>query len=322
MEEKRYRLCEVKFFGSNSFYVYLTKDYSLEVGDYVEVMAQGYNQVVTVVNLREVQDIKDEEVLEKLKKISRLIKKHNEPVSKEKSLFYIPIEDNIDEDTSLEGLFECLNEIEYKAGLTLTKEEISFFEQVNNIKLPVQYREMLLKKGNGLTIAYKKSEADESYVRKFLCFKFRNKKKNNEYEEEIQYRTIKGISWKRKILNDRLSKPFMFGNKIFVNKKDFNFPQFKDCMIKKYPEIYGICYVCDHRYDCIHSRVEVDCDSTFYNGTLELTNSEQGKIYSYYLILNGPSRGQVWFSEENKNFSLYAKSFKEFLEKVCTEKQI
>ena len=177
MGEKRYRLCEVKFFGSNSFYVYLTKDYSLEVGDYVEVMAQGYNQVVTVVNLREVQDIKDEEVLEKLKKISRLIKKHNEPISKEKSLFYIPIEDNIDEDTSLEGLFECLNEIEYKAGLTLTEEEISFFEQVNNIKLPIQYREMLLKKGNGLTIAYKKSEANESYVRKFLCFKFRNKKR-------------------------------------------------------------------------------------------------------------------------------------------------
>ncbi len=322
MEEKRYRFCDIKFFGSNPFYTYLTQDDSLEVGDYVEVIAQGYSQVVTVVNLREVQDIKDKSVLENWKKISRLIKKHNEPISQEKSLVYIPIEDNINEDISLEGLFDCLNEIEYKGGFTLTEEEISFFEQVNNIKLPVQYREMLLKKGDGLTIAYKKSEANEIYVRKFLCFKFRNKKKNDEYEEEIQYRTIKGISWKRKILNDRLSKPFMFGNKTSVNRKDFVFPQFKDCMIKTYPEIYGICYVCDHKYDCIHSRVEVDRDSTFYNGTYQIYTSKDDGNYSYHLILNGPNRGEIWRSIENINFTYYAKSFKEFLKKVCVEKQI
>ena len=51
----------------------------------------------------------------------------------------ISTENNPDEDIKTDRLFECLDEIICEVQPTLTEEQISYFEQNNNITLPVQY---------------------------------------------------------------------------------------------------------------------------------------------------------------------------------------
>ena len=298
MNNTEYIFCSVIFGEKGKLYYYLTIDDSIEVGDYVEVLGMHFPSVVRVVKIEKFSKNNAPYDVEKMKSITKLIKKHNTPLSTEKSLYTdISTENNPNEDIKTDRLFECLDEIICEVKPTLTEEQISYFEQNNNITLPVQYREMLLKEGNGLKIHYKTPE-------------------EGVFKGATHYRIVHGINWKRKSQNERLCRPFMFGDKTSVDINDLPYPQFRDCLEHTLGEADGICTVCDHRYECVFSYAEEYTSTPFYNGTLLLLDA--GCTYSYHLILNGPRRGEIWFSNENEQFIRYAKSFKEFLEKMCT----
>ncbi len=302
MNNTEYIFCSVVFSEKGKPYYYLTQDESIEVGDYVEVLGMHFPSVVKVVKIEKFTRDNAPYDVEKVKSVIKIIKKHNAPLSTEKSLYAdIPTENNPDEDLETEGLFDCLDEVTCEVQQTLTEEQIAYFEQNNNISLPVQYREMLLQEGNGLKIHYKTPA-------------------EGVFHGDIHYRVIHGINWKRKSRNQRLARPFLFGDKTSVNINDLTYPQFKDCFEYTLSEADNICDVCDHRYECVFSYVGGYTSTPFYNGTLELLDA--GCTYSYHLILNGPRRGEVWFSNENELFLRYAKSFKEFLEKICTTEYI
>lgn len=297
-----------RFSTKSSFYYYGTWDKSLEIGDYVEVPGQDRTYAVELVARRSYCSLFLSDDLPKRKFILKLIKKHNAPVSSEKSLFGpFPTEANPNEDTQVEGLFHCLDKLPCEVQDALTEEQIAHFEEINQIKLPIQYREMLLTEGNGLRIHYKTPE-------------------DSVFRGEVHHRIISGIKWDEKFPNDRLSRPFIFGQKIKGDIDELPFPQFNDCLRHTVSDCEGVCRICDHRKECIYSLTEPARfglpyrNTPFYNGTLELVDA--GCTYSYHLILNGPHRGEVWFSDENLVFFPWSKSFKEFLHWICTAESI
>lgn len=296
-----YTFCSVKFDDFSKSYYYLNDDLSLEIGDFVYVDVRNEPNIVKIVDINEYSynDAPVDPII--AKHIKGLYKKHNAPISTKKSLISIPPNEGIiKEDINLEGLFDCLDELECEVQDVLTEEQISYFEKINDITLPVQYRQMLLIEGNGLRIHY-------------------NTPKDSVFKGEIHFRTVSGIKWNKRFGNNRLAKPFMFTEAYDERDNNLPYPQFEDCGRDEdwLPE--GVCYACDHKYDCIHVDPSIYRDNLytpFYNGTLELLYA--GCTYSYHLILNGPFRGEVWISDENVRFNPYAKSFKEFLEKLCT----
>ena len=302
MNNTEYIFCSVIFGEKGKPYYYLTIDDSIEVGDYVEVLGMHFPSVAKVVKIEKFSKNNAPYDVEKVKSITKLLKKHNAPLSTEQSLYtVISTEHNPDEDLETDGLFDCLDEIICEVQPTLTEEQIAYFEKNNNITLPVQYREMLLKEGNGLKIHYKTPE-------------------EGVFHGDTHYRVIRGINWKRKSRNKRLSRPFMFGEKTSIDINDLPYPQFKDCLEHILSEADDICNICDHKYECVFSYAGEYTSTPFYNGTLKLLDA--GCTYSYHLILNGPRRGEIWFSNENEQFLRYAKSFKEFIEKMCTAEYV
>lgn len=302
MKEREYIFCSVVFKEKGKSYYYLTEDESLEIGDYVIVDGYSKLQLVKIVDIEKFKHCDVPFDLDKMKTIIKLVKKYNAPISTEKSLYQeIPTKDNENEDISEEGLFSCLDKVPTQVQPVLTEQQVSNYEQLNNIKLPIQYRKMLLKEGNGLRIHYK-----ETY--------------ETDFENSTEYREIYGINWNRKHRNDRLSRPFPFGNTNYIEIEHLPFPQYSDCQLYYDDGVIEVCKICDHRYDCIHSFATLYRSTPFYNGTIELVDA--GCTYSYHLILNGPKRGEVWVSDENDKFGCYAKSFKEFLELMCTEEFI
>ena len=299
---------ETRFSTKISYGYYGTWDKSLEIGDYVEIPDKYHTRMVKLIDRRSYSTRRLPDHLPEEKFILKLIKKHNAPVSSEKSLFgSFSTDENPNEDTHLDGLFDCLDQLVVEVQDVLSEKQIAHFEEINQIKLPIQYRNMLLTQGNGLRIHYKTSE--ESI--------FRGK---------VHYRIISGIKWDEKFKNDRLSRPFIFGKTIKGDTDELPFPQFNDCIRLATDDIDGVCTICDHRKECIYSLAEpakfgsTYRNTPFYNGALELVDA--GCTYSYHLILNGPHRGEVWFSDENQTFTPYSKSFREFLNRVCTEKFI
>lgn len=302
MENLDYILCTVEFTDDGTTNKYISPDETVEAGDYVEIAGTRALWVAKVLETEKCDYSDYLNYSDQKSRIVRILKKHNAEKSTEKSVYgEIPAENNPDEDINTSGLFKCLLRRVWLGKRKLTEKKIANFEKINNIKLPAQYRHMLLKKGNGMTVFYNFWE--------YVIFKSGG-----------DYRYIHGIDWKEKIPNERLSRPFPFGALEKVHIDDLPYPQYKDCMAPYDNDNDYICRICDHKYDCIHADFWAEdryIENGFYNGTLHLMYV--GCTYSYYLILNGPRRGEVWLSDHGTSFHRYAKSFKEFLEKVCTE---
>ncbi len=298
---KEYTFCSVKFNDYSKSYYYLTDDLSLEIGDFVYVDVRSEPNVVKIIDINKFSYNEAPIDPTTAKHITGLFKKNDAPISNEKSIFgsYVDIE-NDNEDITVEGLFDYLDEFECEVQDELTEEQILHFEELNEISLPIQYREMLLKEGNGLRIHYKTPN-------------------DSVFKGDIHLRTIQGIKWNKKYGNKRLARPFIFTEAYDSDDTKLPYPQFKDCERDEEWLPEGACYACDHKFECIYVDPDLFWDNThtpFYNGTLELVYA--GCTYSYHLILNGPFRGEVWVSDENTRFHPYAKSFREFLEKKCT----
>lgn len=330
MKQKDYLLCTVRFINSYKPYNYLANDDSIEVGDYAEVFALGYKTIVEILEVEKVTQKDTYFNLENMKHLTRIIKKYNEPISQEKPLYLdVSLTEENSEDTDVEDLFEPLESIDYTALGNVNLKQVETFEKIFDLKLPVQYRETLLNVGNGLKIYYLKGQEVEelSFIQKTKekLLKFFSNKENIEgkveSDDEVDVREIQGIVLQNIYANQRLSRPFNFSNKKQVDIKEFPFPQFKDCLKIKYDGVSRVCDICDHRYECIHSKAENYLDTAFYNGTIEILKSSEEK-HSYHLILNGPNKGEIWLSKENENFSFFCKSFKEFLKIVCTMKAL
>lgn len=282
-----------------------TKDKTLAAGDYVEFEKKDGHLLGKIEATKLYRDDELPSIHIPMHPILRLIKKHNTPSSAERSsLGKLSTKGNEQEDICLDGLFSCLDQLPCEVQETLTEEQVTHFEQINHIKLPVQYREMLLKEGNGLRIHYKTPE-------------------DSVFHGKVLYRIVSGIPWDKKIPNNRLSRPFPFEGMLngYEEHLEESFAQFNDCLQDTFPDVDDICTICDHRHECIRSISEPYIfgrpyrNTPFYNGTLEIYDA--GCTYSYHLILNGLHRGEVWFSDENSRFLPQFKSFKEFLEHLC-----
>ncbi|MGI6509792.1 MAG: hypothetical protein ACOX1L_04340 [Erysipelotrichaceae bacterium] len=331
MSEKEYLLCKVRFLNSYKPYNYLTNDDSLEIGDYAEVFAQGYKTIVEVLEIDKVTQKDTFYNLEKMKCLTGIIKKYDEPISQERPLYLeVCLTEDNNEDISVEDMFEPLENLDYLPLATLDLNQVETFEKIFDLKLPVQYKEMLLKIGNGVEIHRLQAQeeiTDLSFIQKiqYKLFNIFSKKENNgeliKKDDSVDVRVIKGIIMQNIFANQRLSRPFNFSNRKQANIREFPFPQFKDCLKMKFADVVGVCDICDHRYECIHSKAENNLDTVFYNGTIEILKSDK-ENHSYHLILNGPNKGEVWLSKDNENFTFFCKSFKEFLKITCRMKAL
>ena len=130
MNNTEYIFCSVVFNEKGKPYYYLTSDDSIEVGDYVEVLGMHFPSIAKVVKIEKFSKNTAPYDVEKVKTITKLIKKHNTPLSTEQSLYTtISTENNPEEDLETDGLFDCLDGIICEVQPTLTEEQISHFEK-------------------------------------------------------------------------------------------------------------------------------------------------------------------------------------------------
>ena len=172
----------------------------------------------------------------------------------------------------------------------LTQEEISIFEQLNNIVIPDEYKQFLTTIGNGIKIDVGKK--DTRYV----------------------YGVKRPVS---KRLNRRLKMKFTFDEPFHerLNTHDFQLPS--DC-IDPESENEGSCLRCHHLDDCFYAYSEEldEFDHMIYNGAYPICYA--GCTYMYFLIMNGTHEGEVWINNETSDFAPSKKSFGEFLQWVTT----
>ena len=188
-------------------------------------------------------------------------------------------------------IFSFLHQVSYVAlDAPLTQEEISVFEQLNNIVIPDEYKHFLTMIGNGIQIDIGKKDARYIYG-------------------------IKRPVSKR--LNRRLALKFTFDEPFHerLNTHDFQLPS--DC-IDPESEDEDSCLRCHHLDDCFYAYSEElgEFDHMIYNGAHPICYA--GCTYMYFLIINGAHKGEVWINNETSDFAPSKKSFGEFLQWVAT----
>jgi hypothetical protein len=172
----------------------------------------------------------------------------------------------------------------------LTQEEITLFEKLNDIVIPDDYKQFLLTIGNGIKI--------------------------NVGQKDVIY--IYGI--KRPIekrVNHRLKLKFIFEEPYHERLNTHNFDLPADC-IDTDGEFDGSCAKCHHVYDCFYSCPNEfdDYDRTIYNGAYPICYA--GCTYTYFLIISGTHKGEVWINNETSDFAPSKKTFYDFLNWVGT----
>ena len=183
--------------------------------------------------------------------------------------------------------FSFLQEIEYQVcDKTLSCQEIIEYEELNNIVLPNDYKYFLMNIGNGIKIHFAKTD-----------------------------HYIKGI--KRPIskrYNKRLARTFIFNEAYHKRLQTHNFEIPSDCPDPQL-ESDDYCNDCLHFYDCFWAFPENafdDYNHMIYNGTYPICYA--GCTYTYFLIITGQHRGEVWINNETSDFAPAKNSFISFLQ--------
>ena len=182
--------------------------------------------------------------------------------------------------------FSFLNNINYEVIDTpLSVSEVAEFEQINNIIIPYDYRSFLTNVGNGIKI--KVSPRD--------------------------IRVIFGI--KRPIIkryNRRITLPFIFDEPYHerLHTHEFEFPD--DC-IDPEDEEENSCEHCVHLDNCFFAYSDnlSEYDHVIFNGAYPVCYA--GCTYTYFLLITGKHRGEVWINNETSDFAPSKKSFYDFL---------
>lgn len=282
---KTYTCLSVKYADSKKEYLYLTDDPTIEKGDYVVVS----DTVVRVVDVKSYSEKSMPIDLHKIKKIKCLYKKEGD----------IHFEHPIIADASLEtdspdgnrpDLFKMLDGVDYQQLDCLTEEEISSFEEKNQIELPLEYRRFLKEIGNGIRFAEPNPQ-----------FQYPN--------GQIRYREVFGIEIKK--THEHYKYVFPFRKEGYQGDDNPNYPE---CDYNMGEDLEDVCLACEHRYICPDGPEEFT-EMAMHHGTMEITYA--GCTYYYYLVLNGPHRGEVWISSEDR-FIPFKKSFSEYLEWLLT----
>ncbi|MBR2895911.1 MAG: SMI1/KNR4 family protein [Oscillospiraceae bacterium] len=193
-------------------------------------------------------------------------------------------------------LFSFLHHTIYEVlDAPLTSEEVSKFERLNNISLPEEYKYFLTTIGNGIRL----------HLHSFL--------------DEVEERTIYGIP--RPVsaqYNRRLALEFPFDEPYHehLDTHDFDYPE--DCIDPDGDSCEG----CHHFDHCFHVYPETldTFDHMIYNGTTPILYA--GCAYTYFLILSGKHRGEIWINNELEDFAPAKPSFSAFLHWVVTEQLV
>ena len=188
----------------------------------------------------------------------------------------------------MEKSFAFLKDIEYQTIEPALKEsEISVFEDINNICLPDDYRYFLTHIGNGISFVTNGDNCER------VIYGIKRSKLNKE--------------------NKLLQKEFLF-TKPFLHKDNLEPTDwFQDCINPEH-EDEEICEQCKHFEKCPFAFVDsyfVD-EYPYYSGVLPICYA--GCTYTYFLILTGKHRGEIWFDNEWRDFIPSKQSFAEFLE--------
>ena len=188
-------------------------------------------------------------------------------------------------------LFSFLHQTSYEPlDVPLTQEEITLFEERNDIIIPSDYKLFLTTIGNGIKIDVGKKDARYIYG-------------------------IKRPVSKR--LNRRLKMAFIFDEPYHerLNTHDFQLPL--DC-IDPESEEDGSCLRCKHLDDCFYAYADEldEYDHMIYNGAYPICYA--GCTYMYFLIVSGAHKGEVWINNETSDFAPSKKTFSEFLQWVST----
>ena len=184
------------------------------------------------------------------------------------------------------NLFDFLADVNYRVvEPPLTEDEISKLEELNEINFPGEYRQFLTTIGNGIKID--RGERGTRYIYGFP-------------------RPIE------KHVNRRYKWDFIFETAYHRREKTHKFSFPEDCLdIDDHDE--EICKQCRHKDSCFYSDAGDldDYDNVIYNGACPLCYA--GCTYTYFLVLNGSHRGEVWINNEDDDFAPTKASFSEFL---------
>lgn len=195
----------------------------------------------------------------------------------------------------MKNKFSFLNDVAFELIDTpLSEHEIKEFEELNGIMLPEEYRYFLKYIGNGIVI--KKGDKDLRHV--------------NGIRRPMEKR-----------YNNRLALNFIF-NKVYHERANSSpIIPFEDC-IDPEGESDDSCDKCKHLNECFYAYSDSfdGLNYPYYNGAFPVCYA--GCTYTYFLVVSGKRRGEVWIDNELMDFVPVRQSFSSFLKWVCVSECI
>lgn len=134
-------------------------------------------------------------------------------------------------------------------------------------------------------------------------------------DEERYVRGIRRPVSKR--YNRRLKMDFLFNNAYHQRENPNPLPEFKDCLDPE-GKTDDACDKCKHLDTCFYAFSDTFDDSNYpyYNGAYPICYA--GCTYTYFLIITGEKRGEVWIDNELTDFVPVKQDFVSFLKWVST----